>query len=155
MHRVAGPLAWAGPILSILFIDVKNLRIYIPLPNSEITCGLPVASWISMTLPRHEPATVGVKVTLKVQLAPAASDDTHLEAAKSPVAATPVIVNAALPVFVTVTVCAELGVPVVWFPKFKLAWDRPIAGAGALVPIPDKRIKWGLPAALSEMATEP
>jgi hypothetical protein len=26
MHRVAGPLAWAGSILSILFIDVKNLR---------------------------------------------------------------------------------------------------------------------------------
>jgi hypothetical protein len=26
MHRVTGPLALAGTILSILFIDVKNLR---------------------------------------------------------------------------------------------------------------------------------
>jgi hypothetical protein len=26
MPRIAGPFAWAGPILSILFIHVKTLR---------------------------------------------------------------------------------------------------------------------------------
>jgi hypothetical protein len=75
------------------------------------------------TVPCRAPATVGVKVTLKVQVAPAASDVTQPEAAKSPLAATPEIVNVAFPVLVTVMVCAELVVPVVWLPKFNLTLE--------------------------------
>jgi hypothetical protein len=73
-----------------------------------------------------------------MQVEPAASDVTQPEAAKSPLAATPLIVNVAFPVLVTVMVCAELVVPVVWLPKLKLTLDKPIAGAVALVPVPDK-----------------
>jgi hypothetical protein len=94
-------------------------------------------------------------VTLNVQVAPAASEVTQPDAAKSPLAATPEIVNVAFPVLVTVIVCATLVVPVVWLPKFKLTLEKPIAGAVALVPIPDKRITCGLPVALSTMTTDP
>ena len=97
----------------------------------------------------------GVKVILREQVAPAASDVTQPDAEKSPVVEIAAIVNVALPVLVTVMVCAEVVVPVVWLPKFRLTLDKPIAGATALVPVPNKRITCGLPVALSTMTTEP
>ena len=81
------------------------------MPNNQITGALPVTLPAIATVPRRDPVAVGVNVTLNVQLAPVASDVTQPEAAKSPVAATALIVNVAFPVFVTVIVCAELVVP--------------------------------------------
>src|SRR5690242_19892944 len=55
----------------------------------------------------------------------------------------------ALPVFFSVTVCAELVVLTWWFPKLKLVGLRLTAGADSLVPEPLNATDCGLPAALS------
>src|SRR5437588_840749 len=97
----------------------------VPFPLSATVCGLPPALSASDSVPARAPEAVGVKVTLMVQLAPAAnvallafptrrSSDL---AAKSPDAANELIVKAAVPVFVSVTVIGALVVASNWLPK--------------------------------------
>jgi len=57
-----------------------------------------------------------------------------------------VMLSAALPLLVSVTVCAALVVATPWVPKAMLAGLSNTAGP---VPVPVKGTKWGLPAALS------
>ena len=59
------------------------------------------------------------------------------------------MVRAALPLLVSVTVCAALVVLTCWFPKLKLVGLRSTAGADAVVPEPLKATDCGLPEALS------
>src|SRR5207247_922386 len=81
-------------------------------PLSVMICGLPPALSVSDSVPVRAPEAVGVKVTLMVQFAPAAKVDglvgqalaPVLVAAKSPEGANELIVKAAAPVFVSVTV---------------------------------------------------
>ena len=79
-----------------------------PVPESETTCGLPEALSVIVTAPRRTSVVVGVKVTVRVQLAPAASveGDTgqSLDWAKSPLATMFEMVKAAPPLLVSVTV---------------------------------------------------
>ena len=64
--------------------------------------------------PVRVPVTVGVNLTLIAQFPPAATELPRLSvSAKSPLAEIPVIVKAAEPVLVSVTVCAALVVPTV------------------------------------------
>ena len=44
----------------------------VPVPDSAMVCGLPLASSVTVMLPLRAPVAVGVNVTLIVQLAPAA-----------------------------------------------------------------------------------
>jgi len=88
-------------------------------------------------------------------VAPADSDVTQPEAAKSPLAAILETVNVAFPVLVTVMVCAELVVPVVWLPKFKLTLDKPIAGAVAPVRYPTSESPVGYRWHYPPMTTDP
>lgn len=67
-----------------------------------------------------------------------------------PPTVTPVIDNGAVPLLLTVTVCAALVLPTAWEPNDTLAGDRVTAGA---VPVPVKPRLCGLPAALSAIAT--
>src|SRR5207244_627161 len=104
-------------------------------------CGLPPALSASDSVPVRAPKAVGVKVTLMVQFPPAAKVAglvgqalaPVLVAAKSPEAANEVIVKAAVPVFVSVTVIAVLVVASSWFPKPRLVGANPTPGA---VPLP-------------------
>src|SRR5437016_2908473 len=81
----------------------------VPVPLSDTVCGLPVALSAIVTAPVRVPVAVGVNVTPMVQLAPAASDAPQvLVSAKSPLAAILVMLRAALPVLVRVTVCETL-----------------------------------------------
>src|SRR5438105_3181398 len=88
----------------------------LPSPVSGIVCGLPPASSVTDSVPVRAPKAVGVKVTLIVQLAPAAKVAglvrqalaPVLVAAKSPEAAKELIVKAAVPVLVSVTVTGAL-----------------------------------------------
>ena len=74
-------------------------------------CGLPLALSVTVIEPVRAPATVGVKVTEMVQLAAAATELPQvLVWLKSPLAARVVIVRAADPLLVNVTVCAALAV---------------------------------------------
>jgi hypothetical protein len=100
-----------------------------------------------------------VKVTLILQLAPAATLDPHvLVCAKSlafvPVTAMLVMVRVALPLLVRVTAWAVLVVPTAWLENARLPVDRVTAGAGELVPVPDKPTACGLPLALSVTLSE-
>src|SRR2546429_1909904 len=88
----------------------------VPFPLRENICGLPPASSASDSVPVRAPEAVGVKVTLMVQFPPAAKVAglvgqalaPVLVAAKSPEAANELIVKAAAPVFVSVTVIGAL-----------------------------------------------
>ena len=67
-----------------------------------------------VTAPVRAPAASGVKVTLNVQVAPAASDEAQAEVnAKSPFTVTDEIARGPVPVLVRVTVCAGLVVDMV------------------------------------------
>ena len=80
-----------------------------PVPVREMMCGLPVALSVMVMAPVLVPVAVGVKVTEMVQLAPAAMKTPQLVVcAKSPLGTMLVMSSDALPVFVSVTVCAEL-----------------------------------------------
>src|SRR5947208_8372569 len=95
-----------------------------------------------------------------VQLPPAAqssptlrsSDLPVLVAAKSPEAAKELIVKAAVPVLVNVTVIGALVVASSWLPKSRLVGANPTAGA---VPFPLSGTVCGLPPALSATDSVP
>ena len=48
--------------------------VVVPVPLRPTVCGLPVALSVNVIVPGWLPAAVGVKVTLMVQLAPAATE---------------------------------------------------------------------------------
>jgi len=102
-------------------------------------CGLPAASSMTVTAAVRIPVAVGVNVTLIVQFPLFAATELPqlFVCAKSPLFApvTPmlVILRAALPVLVSVTVCAALAVFNVWLANAKLDDDNPTIGAA---PVP-------------------
>jgi hypothetical protein len=115
-----------------------------PFPVNGTVCGLPLALSVIVSVPTRAPNAVGVKVTLIVQFAAVdkvAGLTGHavalvLVAAKSPEAEIELIVRAAFPVFVRVTVFAALGVFSTWLPKSRLDGASPTAGAaGTPVPV--------------------
>ena len=129
-----------------------------PVPASEMLCGLPDALSVTDSEALRAPVAVGLNVMLIVQFAPAATLEPHvLVSAKSPLFAPvmampePLIVNAAVPVFVRVTVCAVLVTLTNWFPKLRLVVP-PKLTMGA-VPVPVRETVCGLPEALSAMET--
>src|SRR6266566_5530746 len=86
MVRVPAPLSvsvtvWAAllvPTFCVLKLRLGGLRLtagagVMPVPLKATLCGLPVALSASVRLALRAAATVGVKVTLTVQEAPAAS----------------------------------------------------------------------------------
>ena len=89
------------------------------------------------------PVARGVKVTLMVQLAAAATLVPQvLDWAKSPefapVRLTLVMLSVALPPFVRVIVWAAVGVPTARLVNARLVGASVTAGAGAVVPVPVK-----------------
>ena len=80
-----------------------------PVPVRLTVCGLPVALSVTVIVPGWLPVAVGVKVTVMVQLAAAATDAPQvLVWAYGALAAMLVMVSAAVPEFVSVTACAAL-----------------------------------------------
>jgi hypothetical protein len=81
----------------------------VPVPLSDTVRGLPLPLSVIVTAPVRAPVAVGVNVTLIEQFAPAATDDPQVfVCANSPEVLTLEIVSAALPLFVSVMLCAEL-----------------------------------------------
>src|SRR5260370_354279 len=92
-------------------------------------------SSVMFRVPVRVPEAVGVKVTLMLQLAPAATELPQvLVSAKSPLAEMLVRLSEALPVFESVTDCAALVVPTVWLAKASEVAERLTTGAGPEVP---------------------
>lgn len=113
-----------------------------PVPVREILCGLPDALSVTDNEAFLAPVAVGLKVMLMVQLAAAATLAPQVFVCeKSPlfvpakVIPEPLKVSVALPVFVKVTLWAELLVPTSGFPKLILVGDRLATGAAA-APVP-------------------
>src|SRR5207302_1228857 len=100
----------------------------VPFPLSATICGLPAALSASDSVPVRAPKAVGVKVTLMVQLLPAAKVAELMGQPFSPIrlaadlpdAANELIVKGAVPVFVSVTVIGALVVASNWLPKSRL-----------------------------------
>jgi hypothetical protein len=87
------------------------------------------------------PVAGGVKVTLIVQLAPAATELPQLLLcakllALVPVIASLVMLKVALPMFFRVTVCAKLVVPTVTYPSERLVLVRLATGVGLVAEKP-------------------
>jgi len=128
----------------------------VPVPERLRDWGLPPALSVMLTEAERLPLVVGSKVTLIVQLPPAATEVPQvLVCAKSPVLA-PVsamleTLSAAVPLLVRVAVSVPLVVLTASLPKARLVGERP---AATVVPVPERLRDWGLPVALSVMLTE-
>lgn len=84
----------------------------VPVPVSEIVCGLPVTLSVTEILPVALPLTVGAKLTLIAQELPADTVEPQLLVSEKPeLAAIPEMVSAAVPLFVRVAACVWLDVP--------------------------------------------
>jgi hypothetical protein len=113
-----------------------------PLPLRLTVWGVPTALSLTVRLAVRDPEAVGPNVTTIVQLPPAASVALPLGhvslSEKSPAFApvTPIllIVSAAVPELVNVTVRAPLVDPTNWFPNETLVGVSVTAGAGEEVP---------------------
>lgn len=95
----------------------------VPVPVKAIAAGEPVALLVIETLPLALPAEVGANCAVNEVFAPAlivAGTARPLMLKPAPDALAAVIVNAALPVLVNVTVCGELP-PTFTFPNATLA----------------------------------
>jgi hypothetical protein len=90
----------------------------VPVPLSETFCGMSDAlSAIDRVAVRRLPVPVGVNSTLTEQLAPGASEDPQLgvseKSLRLPLTLMLVETHCALPLFVSVVVCAALVVPTI------------------------------------------
>src|SRR4030081_2434216 len=104
-----------------------------------------------LTDPVRVPSAVGVKVTVIVQLALIATLLPQvLVCAKSPLAAMLLMVNVAVPVFLSVTFCEAFVVPTCWPLNVRLLGVSLTKGAS---PVPVRLTVCGLPAALSVTLT--
>ena len=104
--------------------------------------------------PVRVPAAVGAKVTVMVHCAPAARLGTQVSvAAKSPLAVTLAMLNAAPPGFISVTVAPALVVPTFCGAKLKLAGETDAAGSPT--PVPWTGTFCGPPEALSLIVSTP
>ena len=161
MVRVAGPTfvrvtVWAALVVPTVWAEklkLVGLKVTIvPVPLSATVCGLPKALSLKVRLAVRVPATDGRKVTLTVQEDPAVSvvphefDGIAKSAALAPVILMLLMLRVAVPVFLSVTVCAEDVV------KFTVTGNVIEVGEGDAigpVPLPVSETAWGLPAALS------
>jgi hypothetical protein len=90
------------------------------------------------------------------QAAPAASVVPQSFAwVKGPVATIAEMASVAVPLFVSVTVCAALVVPWSWLPKVSDESDTAAFGTNGTVPVPLKAMVCGLPDTLSEIVSVP
>jgi len=127
-----------------------------PVPESAIVMGEPVAVLVNVTVPASLPAALGLKITLRVILCPAAS----VTGVFAPVSVNPAplsliweIVTLALPELVTETLCVDDD-PVFTFPKPRLVALN-VSTCVAATPVPLRATTAGEFGALLTMLTLP
>jgi hypothetical protein len=124
-----------------------------PVPVNAIVCGEPAALSVIVIAAVFAPLAVGPKCPWMVQFAPTARLVPQVLAntnwdAPVPVTAMLVMVSAAVPVLVMVTVCEPLDCPTVTEPKARLAADKVTGGVS---PVPLSEMLCGESLALSVM----
>jgi hypothetical protein len=129
----------------------------VPVPDRLTEFGELAAFDATATEPLLAPDAVGLNVTDTLQVPAGATVPQVVVAAKSPAfvppTVTPLTTRLALPVFVTVTVCAALVAPIEVEPNVRLAVDSETTGACA-TPVPWSGTVCGLPVALSAIDSE-
>lgn len=128
----------------------------LPVPLRVTACGELVALSAKLSEAESAPAAEGLKVTETVHDALIASDAPQVVVSVKEVAFVPVMimperVSAAVPVLVSVTVCAAAEAPVLVAAKVRLAAERVTVGA---VPVPLRATACGELAALSAKLSE-
>jgi len=126
-----------------------------PVPLSAMVCGEVLALSVMVIVANNAPVAVGAKCPWIVQLAATARLAPQLfantnEEAPAPVTAMLVIVTAAVPLFVTVTVCEPLEAPTVVGANERLVADKVTGGS---TPVPLNAIVCGELIALSVIVT--
>lgn len=114
------PTFWSG---NATLVGDRVTAGVIPVPLKLAVWGLPAALSGMVTVPVLVPVAVGVKVTLIMQLAPATREVPQLLVwPKSPLTPIlpPVMERGAVPLLVSVKICALLVVPTFWPPKVRL-----------------------------------
>jgi hypothetical protein len=120
----------------------ERITSWAPVPERPTDCGLPLALSVMVSAADDEPAAEGVYVTATVHVPPAATELPQVFPTSAkllalvPVIAKLVILNAALPALVRVTVWAELVVSTGWLPKARLVVERVIDGVEPVPPPP-------------------
>ena len=110
-----------------------------PLPLRLTTCGEPAAFETTLMLPLTAPATLGVKLLVRVQALPAARMAPQLcDTAKPLLAAMPEISSAPEPLLFSVTLRPVEVTPTVWLPNASEAGARFTAGVASAAPVPAK-----------------
>jgi len=130
----------------------------VPVPVSGTVCGLLLALSVMVKVPVRGPVAVGVNITLIVQVFDPAVAGKVVGQAVAPVLVSAkslgggiemeMIVRGPVPVLVSVTVCAALGVFSSWLPKLRLVGASPTAGVG-FAPVPVSVMLCGLVLSLS------
>jgi hypothetical protein len=148
--KVSGPVAES---------ETTGAGAAVPVPVRVTDCGEPAALSASETDAVKVAADAGVKVIAIEHIAPAATDVPQvLVSAKSvelgPVMETLLMESAALPVLVSVTVCAALVEPTCAVKVSGPVAERETTGAGVTVPVPLRVTDCGEPAALSVRETD-
>jgi hypothetical protein len=138
------PTGWP---VNVRLAEDKPTTGAIPVPDNKTLCGLPPALSVMVMLAARLPVAVGLKVTLMEQFAPAATLAPHVFVCEKsplfvPVMAMLEIVNVAVPVLVSVTICTALLMPTIWLPKLMLLPPSVTMGA---TPVPVSVTVCGLP----------
>jgi len=124
----------------------------IPLPDRETEGGVPVALLLSVSVPVRVPRTAGTKTTLTVQVPPAERAAGQLfVCAKFPDVVKLVMERVPDPVFVRVTFCGLLVVPMSCEAKVR---ELGFSEALSVYPMPDKATVCGLPASGASSAID-
>src|SRR5208337_622995 len=135
----------------------------LPVPVSDTCCGLFGALSVKVTSPVRTPVLVGVKVTLMMQLPPAATVlpltqgvtvlvALSVTSAKSPLIVMVLIFSVALPVLVSVTVFDPLLAPTTFMRHFNDVGDR--VASGPPPPPPARALIRALPFGLPQPVTK-
>jgi hypothetical protein len=143
---LAVPTVW---LVNVRLVGDRLTVVTTPVPVRLTVCVVPPPLSLTVTAASRVPAAVGVKVTVIVQCAPAATLVPQMfvwlkSCALKPVTVMLLIVNAVVPTFAKVMTCAPLGAPTSWLPKVRLEgvnWTR--------VPVPVRDTVCGAPGALS------
>jgi hypothetical protein len=146
------PVAWLGNVRVVGEKLTVLVTVPEPVPVSGMICGLPKAPSATVRAPVITPLTLGVNVTLMVQVLLTAMVPVQVlaEMPKSPLAVTVPMVRATVE-FVKVTVCAALVLPMAVLAKVSVAGAR-VRGA---IPFPVKSTTCVPGVALSVRVTAP
>ena len=127
--------------------EIAGCAVAVPVPLSVTLLGEPVALWVIDRLALRAPLTVGVKASFTTHDALAATLPPAVQVvpvaiwnspACAPESARALMVSGALPLLLTVTVCAVEVVAMVWV-KLSVVGDTPITGLSA-TPVPESAV---------------